>query len=515
MLLSILKEGGKPGRTVLVVIAFLVLTLSLAAFVFGIYENIRANPETGGRFLEQMIFLLFHGIFALLCFTGLSLAIFTVFFGKDLELLLSLPIKPSAIFIYKITEALVLNVRFSFLFLIPMLVMLGIYHQSSIFYYIMAILITIFLASIPGSLGIFLAYFISRRASKARLKAMIGIIGSLLGLAIWVGFHTAARLMPTESPPQGVESISMRGLVSSPIFSYLPSAWASEAAMGAATGKWVLSLEFLLMLAASSAVLGYLAFKATARYYAGGIAGEFSQSPTVAIVNMRIGGSPFIAHLKRDTLLLMREPNVMMQGIIMLLFLLLFPFISNPDGWRETVSIAVSPVVAIFAVFFGGQISSRLIPLERLGFSWNLITPRGARLALMGKVLTGTVFTTVLVVLVGTIHLITGRAFSISYILLLIGFCWSGFAVGLPLGAYYADFKWDNPKRMLSAGGGFLYALIAMITGSVLYGIVVLAAKFLPDMVNPAFLILLISVGLLTISLAATAAKIANLEWRS
>ncbi|MEE8417697.1 MAG: putative ABC exporter domain-containing protein [candidate division Zixibacteria bacterium] len=513
MLFSVLKGGGKPGRAVLFLIAFLVLALSLAAFSFGIYENIRANPGTGGQLLEQLISLMFHGIFALLCFTGLSLAVFTVFFGKDLELLLSLPIKPSAIFIYKITEALVLNVRFSFLFLIPLLAMLGIYYNSSIFYYIVAIVITVSLASIPGSLGIVLASFISRKTSKGRLKAVIGITGSLLGLGVWAGFHAITGLMPSQSSPRGIEFISNGGLISSPIFSYLPSGWASGAAMSAAAGSWIESLEFVLMLIACSAVLGYLAFKATARHYAGGIVGESAQPSTVAMVNMRIGQSPFIAHVKRDILLLLREPNVMMQSIVMLLFLLLFPFITSGDEWQDIVSISISPIGAIFAVFFGGQISSRLIPLERLGFWWNLVTPQGARLALLGKVLTGMIFTTVLVVLVGIVHLIAGRVIGVTYILFLIGFSWSGFAVGLPLGIHYANFKWDNPKRMLRTGGGFLYVLATIITGLVLYGIVVLAARFLPHMINPAFLALMISIGLLTVSVAATATKIANLEW--
>ena len=513
MLLSMLKGGGKPGRAIAVIIAFLVVTLSLAVFSFGIYANIKTNPETGGHLLEQLISMMFHGIFALLCFTGLSLAVFTVFFGKDLELLLSLPIRRSAIFIYKIAEALVLNVRFSFLFLIPLLVMLGIYHSSSIIYYIIAILITILLASIPGSLGIVVASFISRKTSKGRLKAVIGIAGSLVGLAIWAGFHAITRMMPSQPSSQGIESISKGSFISSPILSYLPSGWASGAVMGAAAGSWITSLEFVLILMATSAVLVYLAFKATARHYADGIAGEFSQSSTVALGSSQIGKSPLLAHFKRDILLLLREPNVLMQGIIMLLFLLLLPFISSQNDWKDLVSISISPVGAIFAVFFGGQISSRLIPLERLGFWWNLVTPRGKQLALLSKVLAGVIFTTVLIVLVGMIHLVSGRVFSMAYVLFLIGFCWSGFAVGLPLGAHYAKFNWDNPKRMLRAGGGFLYALAAIVTGSVLYGIIVLTAKFLPGIINPALLIFLLSAGLLVLSVAVTAVKIANLEW--
>ncbi len=55
--------------------------------------------------------------------------------------------------------------------------------------------------------------------------------------------------------------------------------------------------------------------------------------------------------------------------------------------------------------------------------------------------------------------------------------------------------------------------LAAMITGLVLYAIAVLVTKFLSDTLNPAFIVLLISIGLLTVSFVATAAKIANLEW--
>ena len=169
----------------------------------------------------------------------------------------------------------------------------------------------------------------------------------------------------------------------------------------------------------------------------------------------------------------------------------------------------------IFAVFFGGQLSSRLIPLEKLGFWWNLVTPQGIRLALLGKVMIGIIFTTALVALVGAVHLATGRAQSVTYLLFLVGFSWSGFAVGLPLGAYYADFNWDNPRRMLRAGGGFLYALVATITGLLMYGFAVLTAKLLPGIIDPALIILLLSAALLALSVAVTSIKTANLEWLS
>jgi ABC-2 type transport system permease protein len=512
MLFSSFKGGKKIGQTLLLLLAFIGLAVMFVSFSIGIYEMAKLNPETGAQFIDNLTAVFFHGMFLLLCFWGISMAILTIFFSNDLEMLITLPIRVRDIFIYKVSEATFLNVRISFLFLIPSLIILGVFYHASVAYYAIAFFVTIFMASIPGSLGIIIASFLSRKIPKARLKGAITVLGSIIGVAAWAVMNKFSGRFSSDTPNMQMPFAGMTKYASSPLLQWLPSGWAYRATKNAAAGSWMLSLEYLVLLAIISIVLTYLALKLTSRYYAAGISEEVA-IPSAAVAGIRMGGSPLMAHIRRDLVILWREPGVVSQSLIMLAFLLLYPFISGKDELASFSSLPLSPISAIFAAMFGGQISSRLIPLERLGFWQNLAMPNGRNLTITSKMILGLVFVTVLSAIVGIVHFATGRIENPSAILLTIGFAWAGLAFGFPMGIIFANFNWEHPRRMMKSGGAFLYALIMMVASMGLYGLLFVASRFLSGFINPIVFIFLIAIGFLAISLAISLIKLANMEW--
>ncbi len=203
----------------------------------------------------------------------------------------------------------------------------------------------------------------------------------------------------------------------------------------------------------------------------------------------------------------------MTQSLIMLVFLLLYPYVTGKDELAGLTKLSLSPVTALFAAFFGGQIGSRLIPMERLGFWQNMSTPNGRNLTILSKTIIGLIFVTVFSALVGIIHFVTGRITDPIVILFMIGFAWVGLSMGLPLGIFFANFSWEHPRRMLKGGGAFLYALLMMFSGFGLYGLVYLVSRFLSGFISPIIFMLLVSCGFLAISLAISLLKLANMEW--
>ena len=510
-LLSIFRGGAKIGRSIAIIVAFVALTFTMVSLCTGIYVAVRANPEHGGRIMETLISLVFHGIFILLSFTGLSLAIFTIYFGKDLELLFSLPIKSSTIFLYKFIESVILNARMSFLFLAPAIVLLGIYYRASILYYPAAIIITVFIASIPGSLGIIISSLFVRKVSRVRMKNVMTVIGSLLGLGIWAGINLMLNTFESKAAKTISPGLPAFGIISSPVFAYLPSGWASRAAISAAAGNWQSCILPSFLLATCSAVLSYIAMGVTAHHYRSGIVDEPSEASKIIAVRSRVGGSPLLAHLKRDIVILYREPTVTMQILPTILLVFLFPYFTGslrPGGFGN---LSVSHAVAIFALMFGSQLGSRLIPMERLGFCWNLMIPGGNRLMLTGKFILGLSIISVFTILVGLAHLATHIASDIGYIILLTSFSFIGFGFGLPISIVYGNFAWEHPKQMLKGRGVFFMIVSIIIAGMALYIFVSLIGRF----ISPLITLPALSVVILIIAMAYSSTKLANLEWTS
>jgi ABC-2 type transport system permease protein len=512
MIFSLFKGGKKIGQTLLFLVALLGVAAGFISFFIGIYEFAKVNPEQGEKFIDILTAMLFHGMFMWLCFWGLSMAILTIFFSSDLKLLLTLPIKPRDVFIYKITDATYQNMRFSFLLIVPTMITLGLHYNSAFPYYFVVIIVAFLMAAIPGALGIIIASFLSRKIPKARLKGAITVIGSLIGVTFWAFMNRFNGRFSSETTDMSVPFAGMAKYVSSPLLKWLPSGWAYRATKNAAFGHWGQSLAYTGILAVVSIVLIYIALILISRHYASGI-GEEVAMPSVAVAGISMGGSPLMAHIKRDLVLFWREPGVVTQSLIMLVFLLLYPYISGKDELAKLTSLPLSPVSALFAAFFGGQIGSRLIPIERLGFWQNMSTPNGRNLTILSKTIIGLFFVTIFSMIVGIIQLLTGHLTGLNVILLLIGFSWTGLAIGLPLGIFFANFNWEHPRRMLKGGGAFLYALFMMLAGFGLYGLLYLVTRFLSGFINPIIFMFLVACGLLAISLAISLLKLANMEW--
>jgi ABC-2 type transport system permease protein len=508
-----LMTGRRLARSLIVILAFIMLAFALGSFSYGIYQFARLDPERGGLVLENLVALDFHGAFVFLLFWGFSQAVFTIFFSADLGLLLTLPIPRRDIFAYKVIEATFLNSRISLLFLVPMLIVLGLFHGSSSAYYVIAAAVVIMMAVIPGSIGIIVASLLARRIPRARLKGAITVIGAVIGVTIWATINQMDKQYFSRSEGLSAETMEATRFLTSPLYGYLPSGWAHSAATGAAAGNWAGGFLYLLILVAGASVTALLAYRITAGHYAEGIAEEVAAPVAAPSANFEIGGSPLLAHIRRDILLLSRESGVIVQSLIIAVFMLLFPFVGVGDDSLGQIELPLSPMVALFAVFFGGQVGSRLVPLERLALWRNLTIPSGRRMAIFGKVIIGLVFVTVVTAAVAIIHLLAGRTAGPAGVFLAVFFAWIGLSIGLPTGVFWGNFNWDNPKRMLKGGGGFFYALAIVVAGAGTYLLTFLLHRYLAATVNPAAIILVLSLGFLTISIIVSALGLMNMEW--
>jgi hypothetical protein len=401
----------------------------------------------------------------------------------------------------------------SFLFLIPSLIMLGIFYGAGIGYFFIALLISIFMASIPGSIGVIVAGLISKRIPGPRLKGVLTAAGSFLGLGIWAIINFADKIVAKDGMTGSIMTSKYQGIIDSPIFKWLPSGLAYNATANAARNDWVQAVLYIFIMASVSLFLGYLSIQFTKKYFEGGVLENVPSASGAGRFSLGISGSPLLAHVRRDILLFVRESGVYLGGLIIGIMMIVFPLIASGDASGKFFAMEFPPFMAIFGVVFGGQIAKGLLPLEKLGFWWNMVTPDGQRLAVVSKFILGITIISLGSAIIGISHILFRVASDIAYIMILCSFGIAGLSLGLPLGLFFGDFKWDNPKRMLKATGNFLFVIASMILASLMFAMDVFIMKRSDGLITVAAVSMAVAALLLIISIAITSIKFQNIEW--
>jgi len=107
-----------------------------------------------------------------------------LFSFKDYDMLMSMPLKPSAILASKMIFIYLSNLMVTVIVGIPQLIVYGMKTSGGILYYSFVAITTLFIPLIPIAIGAFFAYFLGRISTKFRSTNAILLIGSFLLLAI-------------------------------------------------------------------------------------------------------------------------------------------------------------------------------------------------------------------------------------------------------------------------------------------------------------------------------------------
>jgi len=353
---------------------------------------------------------------------------------------------------------------------------------------------------------------LTKKVPRSKLRNALAITSALVGLSVWGGFNLFSRSFSGDFSGGGdLNNIIYTGI--NPVWSYFPSGWASTAAISLARGEWLSFFYNFGLTGICAAALTFFAFRVISRYFDQGVVEEFSGSADSRFLSLGRGGSPLMAHLRRDLIIIFREISALSQSLILIIFMIVFPFFTGQTGAGEPLPLSIPPSSVIFANILGCQIGSRLIPLEKLGFWLNLSLPGGSRQAILSKSIVGLVFGGLTALLVGIVHISCGITAEINYIMFLAGFFWAGFGLGVIFSIYFGDFRWENPNRMLKMGGLFLY-LLSVIGIIIPFGIMAFfAGEIFPGIIDPGLLVALMSLIMVIISILLTLRKLTNFEW--
>jgi hypothetical protein len=184
----------KLGRKLLNIFVFGLLGVLLifvsGAVGLGSGSLLKRYPEL--QFESLLPGLILTAIALLLLISSFGLALGSLFFSRDLDLLMSAPVSRRAVFISKILSGFTTYYLLVFVLALPALVTYGIGLSYGLFYYILMLIAVLGTPLLPAGLGALLVLLVARVAPVRRVREVLGLVAALFGTSCALISNTAS-----------------------------------------------------------------------------------------------------------------------------------------------------------------------------------------------------------------------------------------------------------------------------------------------------------------------------------
>lgn len=313
------------------VVLFLIYILFFIGLFYGsryLFDKVTSIPVFGTILLSRIINLSFLMFMILILFSSLFLSIEFFYSSKDIELLLSLPIKPSFIYSKTILEITLSSSQTSLLFLLPIVFSLASYFNYPIYVFFFPIFLFFFFL-IVSTVSTILSHIILMITPRERVRNFL--------IIFFITIFSIAYLALIFFKPVFVYKLNFKDILLNYLLklrmkevSLLPSTWISNLLIYSLIGKTkemgieaikILSFSFIFFLASlkiTEKMYKKNLFKGT------GIRKERSikDMPFLRIFNVVSGEI-----IKKEILLLIRTPSEWSE--VILIFSLVLVYITN------------------------------------------------------------------------------------------------------------------------------------------------------------------------------------------
>ncbi len=509
------KKAGRIIGTLISILIFTVILYYSFRFISFIYG--RLDIGLADTIFDIALDYVFLVIFIFILFTGVATSLYILYLSRDLELLLSLPIKYRTVFIYKYIEALIANSYLFFMVIVPVLISFGITSKLPLAYYPSMIIVFLAVVSIPTSLGVLIGMAAVRLINPNRAKEILAFIGGLFGLLIWLSIQLITRYGENMAPQlksMSVEDIKVyiTAVFNKPFLKFFPSTWGSNTLFYLHNGNYnQFGLNFTLI-TVTSVLLIFLCIVISQRIYYTGWSSSSQVSARTGFRKARtekeiaaddksmygrslFSGVNYI--IVKDLKIISRDARRLLNiflPIFMFTFLFFWTFSRNING-RGDIAFFLPLNILIFLFFplivsgfINQNISGNNIGGEGLQFWILKISPVHTKKLLRTKI----ILSTILTVLCGGIVMIIfyfvykpGPVYLIFGLFLLILFSWGDSVIGTSVGTFFPVFKTNQSsnRNNISFIGGLLNLILFLIYILFFAGIVI-GILFLADYLN-------------------------------
>ena len=455
------------------------------AWIYFIFERVLTYFTSiqlmGTVLAERLLSLLFLTVFALVFFSNVVVTISTAFLSTDLNLLMALPLRRSAVVTAKFLESWLSSAWMPALLFLPILAAYGAVFRGGWLFGIVSFgVLTLFLA-LPAALGFSVTTLLMRFFPARQIRDSMLLLG-VLGLAVVsVVLRMSRPEVFTQSSDQlGTWSQYLEEL-RTPAAPYLPGAWATQAVLGALYQRTSLLLAGLGKLLGIGLPLGWAFLALSSRFFE---KGWYNAQESVGLPAPRRGRvgpwlnrlfgflpPPLRALLVKDLLVFSRDPTQWAQ--LSLLLSLIGVYLYNYRRIPLDAYADYRNLIFFLSMGFSGFIVSAVgvryifptVSLEGRSFWIIRSSPLTIRGILWGKFLLAFLPMTALslAVMGVSIQVMKVDLFMATLSLGTMAILALGLtALGVGLGGVFTYFKSDNASQISTSLGGYVYVMASV-----------------------------------------------------
>lgn len=528
-LLSLKTEVSRKKRikgillSILVFAAFLPMAIGIGSLAHGGYGMLAEMQQEG-----LILGIGFSAVSIAIFFFSIFYVMSVLYFSKDIESLLPLPLKPSEILAAKFTVVLFYEYLTEVVFLAPILIGFGIASKAGILYYLYSIFIFLTLPLLPLVYASLLSMVVMRYTNLAKNRDRFRIVGGIIAMLLAVGINAVITKQSSSQMGAGeLQRLLEQGNnsyvdIMSGIF--FNNKFAVMALLHCDVLKGFVNLVLFVLIS----ILFVMLFLSIGEgMYFKGVVGMSEASTkrkkyTEAEIRKSSKQTSAIkAYTVKELKLLFRTPVYFMNCVLMnFLFpvFLIIPFLVQPDEMKQLQSLSIyvsNGSGVVLAVAFGisvmvtstNGIAASAISREGTNIFVCKYLPVSYKTQIMAKVLSG-----MSMGVLGTVSMVLAAVLFIPvpvYLILLIilvslpGIAFSCLA-GILLDLNFPKLIWDNEQKAVKQNFNVIINMLASMLVAGITIFICIALKFTLPMTTFVIVVLFALLDLLLYNILVT-----------
>lgn len=470
-----------------IILALLPSIIMFINFILQIYDLLYRINQQG---LILSIGISFASI--LIFFFGIFYSLNVLYFTKDIDNLLPLPLRPWEILGAKFTVALIYEYITEAFILLPIFGVFAFKSGAGLLYYIYGIIIFITLPITPLGISAFLNMIIMSFSNIGKHKDKLKIIGGIFGMALGVSFNIGMQKigMSTAHPDMLIKMLQ-EGNNSLVTISNKVFPGSSIAAKAMILNNKFEGLTYMMMFLILTLVVLLIFLILGEKLYFKGVVGISETSSKRRKLNSRelnrllTKKSPLKALVIKEIKILVRTPVYFMNCIIMNFLwpiFILIPIFTQPELFKDIkrfsgflrdpkligVIIGISAAISIF-ISASNAITSTAISREGQNLFISKYIPISYATQLIAKVLTGAIIGLVAIIMMILVAnlLISTPAYLTLLVLIasLPGIIFSC-ALGILIDLNFPKLNWDNEVKAVKQNFNVMICLLFSVVAA-------------------------------------------------
>lgn len=488
-------ENAKDKRKFIVsaIILILVFAMPLAMMVYTIYNA--ASMAIQMNIVADFISVMLLASQIAVLFMGMASYLQIMYFGNDNEILMTLPVKPSAIYLSKLIVSLFNNLIISTVIILPSLITIAVAFVREGFsfgaeYYVLIPFALIFIPLLPLLIISVLSFPIMKIVSYFKKHPTISaLITALLTVGIVLAIYLPSMAMGGEV--EGDISGTLVGVMSKLGRYFYPTYCFALAMVGSQIAKNLAIFFAITLVALAIGVLTSLLFYRSTL-------SKMSEGGGVSSTEKKVKSAEPMSTKKalvmRELKGVMRDQSIAIQTFMMLIMapamLLISTFMSRNSSPEEGETFCIGMFELGMSFFYsfmmiGGMNYMSLIGIsrDREQFSIAKTLPVTSKQILQAKLTLSDLTTLLAVILSGAVFALVSSTTWYNKILYIIGV----FACTFPLNCFCLmrdvkapNLKWTNIKQISKNNMGTLVPMLICVVGGIAVMILGITMSFLP-----------------------------------